>query len=393
MTFIFFRVFFIVSLLVVFCSESRGQETVDVTDTLTVEYGDPLKKPNIFRRIYKYFQESNAPQKEKKFDFSIIGGPHFASDVKLGLGLVASGLYRIDHTDLSVSPSNISLYGDITTTGFYLLGIRGNTIFPHENYRLDANIYFFSFPSKYWGLGYKNASRQNDYTTYKRKEVQIKLDFLRKIAPNTFVGVTGMYRHVNGKDFKDIDFLEGEESDISTFGGGFLISYDSRDFIPNPYSGIYAKLEQTFYPSFLGNDYSFRRTEITARNYTKLWKGAILASDLQGTFNYGEVPWSMMALMGGPYQMRGYYEGQYRDKNLIQTQVELRQKIYNRHGIAAWGGVGNVFPKFSKFKWSQTLPSYGLGYRWEFKNRVNVRLDYGIGKGQSSFYFSINEAF
>lgn len=30
----------------------------------------------------------------------------------------------------------------------------------------------------------------------------------------------------------------------------------------------------------------------------------------------------MVAQMGGAYQMRGYYEGQYQDKNLIQTQIE-----------------------------------------------------------------------
>ena len=101
----------------------------------------------------------------------------------------------------------------------------------------------------------------------------------------------------------------------------------------------------------------------------------------------------MVALLGGSYQMRGYYEGKYRDNNLIQAQIEIRQHIYNRHGIAIWGGAGNVFPKFDHFKWKETLPTYGIGYRWEFKNRVNVRLDYGIGKGQSAFYFNIDEAF
>ena len=36
----------------------------------------------------------------------------------------------------------------------------------------------------------------------------------------------------------------------------------------------------------------------------------------------------------------------------------------------------------------------GVGYRWEFKKNVNVRLDYGFGKsGQSGFLFNINEAF
>lgn len=387
------RIFFIISIFLCLLKTGYSHETVPLQDTVITVPADTAVKNNIFRRIYRYFQQSNEPKSDKKFDFSIIGGPHFSNDTKLGLGLVASGLYRIDRTDMTLSPSNISFYGDITTTGFYLLGIKGNTIFPQDRYRLDANIYFFSFPSKYWGIGYENGSRNDDYTNYKRKEVQIKLDFYRKIAKNTFAGITGMYRYVNGKDFKNISFLEGEKSKISSLGGGVILTYDSRDFIPNPYQGTYAKIEQKFFPKFLGNSYSFRRTDIQARHYDRLWKGAVLASDLNGIFNYGDTPWSMTALLGGPYQMRGYYEGQYRDDNLIEAQVELRQKIYNRHGVAVWVGAGNVFPKFNKFQWDETLPSYGVGYRWEFKNRVNIRLDYGIGKGQSSFYFNINEAF
>lgn len=384
----------LITILYITLSHTNGfcNSGEQVTDSV-VHDSSATEKKSIFRRIYKYFQESNEVKEQKRFDFTIIGGPHFSSDTKLGLGIVASGLYRIDKNDLTISPSNISIYGDVTTTGFYLLGIRGNTIFPKENYRIDANLYFFSFPSKYWGIGYDAGSRENHYTKYKRKEVQVKLDFLRKIAHKTYVGLTGLYRNVNGKDFEDISFLDGEPSNVSTLGGGLFLTYDSRDFIPNPYEGTYAKLEQVFFPGFMGNRHSFRRTELTARHYNRLWKGAVLASDLQGTFNYGDTPWSMVALLGGSYQMRGYYEGQYRDNDLIQFQVELRQKIYNRHGVAIWGGAGNVFPDLKQFKWSETLPTYGLGYRWEFKKRINVRLDYGFGKGQSAFYFNINEAF
>ncbi|MCS2234314.1 BamA/TamA family outer membrane protein [Bacteroides faecis] len=330
-----------VSLALGDCLEDEIMPEVDYRlDTLVQSATDSIIKNNLFQRIYRYFQQSNEVRNDKKIDFSIIGGPHFSKDTKLGLGIVASGLYRLDRTGMSLSPSNISLYGDITTTGFYLLGIDGNTIFPRDLYRLDVNMYFFSFLSQYWGIGYGNGKRNDGYTEYKRKEIQIKLDFYREIAPNTFIGVTGMYRHVNGKDFKDIRFLEGERNKISSLGGGLILTYDSRDFIPNPYKGTYAKIEQTFFPKFLGNCYSFQRTDLQIRHYDELWKGAVLAYDLNGTFKSGNTPWSMVAHLG-----------------------------------------------------KETLPSYGLGYRWEFKNRVNIRLDYGIGKGQSSFYFNINEAF
>ena len=374
-------------------SYSISHGNTPTTDTLSVDSLEsrPAFFKSMYKNVYRYFTEANQEKETKRFDFSVIGGPHFSSDTKLGLGLVASGLYRVDREHLTLPPSNISFYGDVTTTGFYLLGIRGTTIFKEDKYRLGINFYFFSFPSKYWGIGYTNGNQKDHYTTYKRLEKQIRVDFSRRLFPNTYLGVTGLFRHVDGKDFKDPGFLDGEKANIATQGFGLFLTYDSRDFLPNPYRGTYARIDQLFFPDFWGN--KFKRTEVFFRQYNKLWKGAILASDLQGTFNYGNTPWSMVALLGGSYQMRGYYEGQYRDNDLIQTQVELRQHIYNRHGIALWGGAGNVFPKFKYFKWKETLPTYGIGYRWEFKKRVNVRLDYGFGKGQSAFYFNIDEAF
>ena len=84
----------------------------------------PVKR-NFFRKFLNYFNDANKEKKNKKFDFSIIGGPHYSSDTKLGLGLVAAGLYRSDRNDTILPPSNVSLYGDVSTVGFYLLGVRG----------------------------------------------------------------------------------------------------------------------------------------------------------------------------------------------------------------------------------------------------------------------------
>lgn len=112
-----------------------------------------LQSGTSFKKFLNYFNDANKEKKNKKFDFSIIGGPHYSSDTKLGLGLVAAGLYRSDRNDTILPPSNVSLYGDISTVGFYLLGIRGTHLFPHDRYRLNYNLYFYSFPSLYWGTG------------------------------------------------------------------------------------------------------------------------------------------------------------------------------------------------------------------------------------------------
>ena len=103
-------------------------------------------KRSFFKKFLDYFNDANKEKKNKKFDFSVIGGPHYSSDTKFGLGLVAAGLYRTDSADTILPPSNVSLYGDVSTVGFYLLGVRGNHLFPQDKYRLNYNLYFYSFP-------------------------------------------------------------------------------------------------------------------------------------------------------------------------------------------------------------------------------------------------------
>lgn len=365
---------------------------VSVT-TLSAQQTDSTRRTSFFSKVYKYFEGSNEDKTlTKKIDFSIIGGPHYASDVGFGIGLVAAGLYRIDRSDLSIPPSSVSIFGDVATSGFYSLGIRGNTLIKSAKYRIDYTVYFHSMPTLYWGIGYDNGVNA-DPTEYKQLQNEIKSDFLYRVAKNTYIGATADFNYVAGKKFKDISYLNGEDASYINVGVGLTAIYDSRDFIFNASRGFYVKLDQMFFPKAIGNKGALTRTEIFTNYYHKLWKGAVMAYDVHAQVNFGDVPWTQLAIMGGSYRMRGYYIGRYRDNGLIEAQVELRQKVYRRNGVTAWVGGGNVFPSLDKFNVSHTLPNYGIGYRWEFKNRINVRLDYGFGRNQSGFIFNINEAF
>lgn len=350
------------------------------------------EKRNLMQKIYDYFDDSNEEDINKQFDMSFIGGPYYASETKFGVGLVASGLYRTDMTDTDLSPSNVAIYSNFSTSGFYGIGVRNNTIFPRGEYRIDGDVGFSSLPTRYYGIGY-NAGKQKGYSKYTLRDIYINGNFMKRFANNVYAGLAVSFQRLKAKDFKDLSYLENDYMRTTAMGLGTVISYDSRDFIPNPSRGLYLKAEHVYYSRNLGSTTSFDRTEIAFRYYHPAWKDATLAFDFQGIFNTGNVPWNMLALMGNTNRMRGYYEGRYRDKKLLQGQVELRQKITGRHGAAVWAGAGNVFPRMSSLKGSQTLPNFGLGYRWEFKKRVNVRLDYGFGRSQSSFYFNINEAF
>ena len=89
-------------------------------DTTTQHKDSTVQKRTFFKRFLDYFNDANKDKNHKKFDFSIIGGPHYSTDTKLGLGLVAAGLYRTDRNDMLLPPS-ISFRR--TNTGWIILFI------------------------------------------------------------------------------------------------------------------------------------------------------------------------------------------------------------------------------------------------------------------------------
>ncbi|MBO5186203.1 MAG: BamA/TamA family outer membrane protein [Prevotella sp.] len=353
-----------------------------------------VKRKSFFDKFLDYFNDANKNKHDRKFDFSIIGGPHYSTDTKLGLGLVAAGLYKTDRRDSLLPPSDVSLFSDVSTVGFYMLGIRGNNIMPKDRARLDYTVYFYSFPSRFWGVGYDMGNNDDNESDMKRWQARVRASLLVRVAENLYVGPTAMYDFVKASDMERPELLAGMSRHASCFGMGLSLVYDSRDVLTNPHRGARVAVSQYFRPRFIGNSYTFSTTDIAASAYRTVWGGGVLAAEVRSVLNSGDTPWALMALLGGSNSMRGYYEGRYRDKNKIEGQVELRQHVWKRNGITAWIGAGSVFDRFSSLRVRRILPNYGIGYRWEFKKNVNVRLDYGFGKnGQSGFLFNINEAF
>lgn len=378
-------------------SEEVGKDEEDDKNDKSEEDGKVEVKKNekksFITRLLDYFNDANK-KNDKRFDFSIIGGPHYATDTKLGLGLVAAGIYRSDPTDSLLLPSNVSLFGDVSTVGFYLLGVRGTHIFPRDRYRAVYTLYFYSFPCKFWGMGFDMGDNDDNKSDMKRWQVHVKGSFLWNLGSNLFLGPSLAYDYIIGKDMERPELLAGMDRHTDNYGVGFTFMLDNRDNLTYPHRGYYVNLTQMVRPRFMGNDYAFSTTELQMNAYQQPWRGAVLAEDIRSTFNFGNPSWGMMAQLGGSSAMRGYYEGRYRDKHMIEVTVELRQHVWKRNSITAWLGAGTVFPKFSQMRSRHILPNFGLGYRWEFKKNVNVRLDYGFGKsGQRGFLFNINEAF
>lgn len=369
---------------------TASPDTLAPFDTLALK-----PKRGLVARVLQYFAESDKPKPNKKIDFGIIGGPHYASDTGVGLGLVASALYSTDRSDSTLELSNASLYSDVSSKGFLMIGLRGNTFLPRKRYRLDYRLYVYTFPSYLWGFSYPESDNDDNKSKYSRTKFEVMARFLMPLNRYSYLGPIARYQYVHAYKLKDHapELLGGRPLTVSDVSVGVSYTFDSRDFMLNASRGWFVQVDLTANPTFLGNNHTYWSGELQVATYRRAWRGAILAGELHTRQSVGSVPWPMLSDVGSSNRMRGYYEGRYRDKNVVDAQVELRQHIWHRNGLVVWLGAAEVFPDYGSLRFRRILPNAGVGYRWQFKKGVNVRLDYGFSRNGTGFIFNINEAF
>ncbi len=372
--------------------------------------------------VYNFLANSNKLRSDITYDGGFVAGPAYNVNTGFAIGGGYSALYSMDKTDPKLKKSIINGYFQVSVKGIVAVGVEGHNYMKGDKTRLNYDFVFTHYPSAFWGIGY-DTSQENYYKSidwdkanygnglknpYRvdSKQIMLKLetDYTWRLAKNLYMGpkLEFLYSTLynTGGNEATMDRLlmarygESQPYTLVTTGLGFTFTYDSRDFAMNAYKGHYFNLQQLgFIPGI--NKYGFLSTDVKYQFYTPLWKKCTMAVQAHGRFNYGNdiIPWTRLASTGNQGMGRGYFFGQYRDNNVAECQLELRQRLIWRLGVVAWVGAINVFESFNKIYMDHTLPSYGFGLRWEFKPRVNVRVDWGFTKTGNSIVFNMAEAF
>ncbi len=394
------------ALCVHFPALMRAQETntaTHVADTVVVMDYDTYRslhypaqaatKEKPFWRWLKQNIFGSEAASARPFDYTLVAGPFYNATTSFCIAAGVTGQYRWDRSDSLLQKSSVSAVAQVSIKGMVSAEITGANFMKHDRLRWNYKLRWQRQPMDFWGIGYE-AGRFNPAVELNRNRIYFRPEVLTRVAPNFFVGASVNLNYTNATDLGNKELIGNQRTKIFATGIGPIVQYDSRDYAANAHRGIFFRAEQLFYPAKL-NKMPFYSTDITLSGYQPLWKGAVGCFEAHGWFNYGdEIPWTMLAQVAdNSCRMRGYYEGRYRDRNIMEVQVELRQKVWRQLGVTVFGGAANVFGHFDDIHWRQTLPNYGVGLRFEFKKRTNLRLDLGFTKNKPGVVFNINEAF
>lgn len=356
---------------------------------------------------------------QRNFHYNILGGPSYTPDFGVLIGGSALMTFRMNPKDTTMRRSVVPMALAFMFEGGGLnLMVKPQLFFKDDKFRIFGVLNYKNTRENFYGIGYntnKNYERNDSTSQYRYSGFQVNPWFLFRMGKsNIFFGpqIDISYDKLSEPakylpQQADYAAAGGDENGYKNFssGIGFLLSYDTRDIPANPYRGTYVDLRGIMYQKWLGSDKNFYRLELDYRQYKSVGQRKVLAWTLQSKNTFGRhIPLTKYALSGTPFDLRGYYMGQYRDKSSHVALVEYRQmfntdrstwlkRITSHLGYVAWGGVGFMGPTPGKIE--GVLPNAGLGLRIEVQPRMNVRFDYGrnfVNK-QNLFYFNMTEAF
>jgi hypothetical protein len=354
--------------------------------------------PKFIRKMY--FEKDTT----KRSSFVIL--PVLSSAPETGVEVGGASLYSFysDTLQQGTRVSNIFAYATITTKGQNRLNISTTYWSPQNKYHFFAGIGRIDFPIDFYGIG--NDTRKASADRLGQKRYRLLLEGEKQIAKNLYVGfVAGGYKYdfTNANPtgiFNTSPQVEDRAGGTFVYIGPSLI-YDNRNNNTYTTKGVIVNAYYNIRQGIFGNNsYNGGFFNIEYAQFIPVSKKLVLGLNIQEQSLTGtRSPFYLLPTLGNDEIMRGYYEGRYRDRNLLVGQAELRYRLSERFGVVGFVGAGEVFR--SSFALSALKPNLGGGLRYFFdiEKGLAVRVDYGIGQqpaGEqraSGLYIGLGQAF
>jgi outer membrane protein assembly factor BamA len=345
--------------------------------------------PLLFTLCFSLFTFPNASAQDTIKRVKILPVPTigFSPETRTYLGAVTLFTFNLFNDSLTRT-SNAKFEFNYTWNKQLILDTEWNYFFKEEKWFTKGKLQYSDYPDFYYGVG-SNTPEINKLLFYS-KRIVFEANILKKVGSKFFFGPN--VRYINYYNvFYTGALTYPELTGSSTVGVGITLLKDTRDNLLTPEKGIYFNFNAGY--NFSKSNYT--QTTIDLRYYKTFAGKYTWANRLFSEFNFGTPAFYDYAFLGGDQFVRGYDYGRYRDKDLTSWQTEFRSPLIWRVGMAAFGGLSNLY-NANNFNLENTKPNYGLGLRFlvDKHDKTNLRFDYAMGNGDNSgFYISFGESF
>jgi outer membrane protein assembly factor BamA len=193
------------------------------------------------------------------------------------------------------------------------------------------------------------------------------------------------------------------------------LMYDTRDFEPDPYRGLFVELGNEHSARYTGSEFTFHKMLLQARHFLpiapRVLKRALLATRLgYGTIIGEQAPffeyqdqWSAegsIRALGGSQTLRGFKANRFLGRTVAFLNLELRLRFADfdvlgqnlTFTIASFVDLGSVGDKV--FLIAPTLRAAGgTGLRIGWNRSTVIVADYAFSREDAQFFINFNQSY
>jgi hypothetical protein len=342
-----------------------------------------------------------------KSDHGIVGAPFMQYAPETGLAFGAAGLYyfHIHRDTLEGSPnrpSSFSIGATYTQKQQFSTGMDYTLNFSEDHYYIYGGLDYKRYPFKFFGVGDHNPKDPIDNYTplWWGGDLLGAVNLIRtKKGEGLSAGIATLFRHdqiVSSEPGGIIATgnLPGAKGGTSA-GWGFVTFYDTRDNAYSTLEGQFVDFRTMFYSKAFGSSFNFVKLMLDTRDFIPAFSGHVIAFQGLLTLTNGGEPFYTMAQLGGENNMRGIFQGRFRNNDMAVLQGEYRIPVFWRFGLVGFADIGEVAGTVRDFNFPGIKWTAGAGIRFLFSEteRVVVCFDVGFGSDCSAVYFYVKEAF
>lgn len=321
----------------------------------------------------------------------------YAPETSLGIGAFGVHFFRLEESSQERRASSVAAVALYTLKAQLLAELIPELYWNEDRAHLWSKLDYRHYPNKFWKIG--NRSPDGSEESYS----EIRWRWLGRIG-HAIRGPLFLYGHVEiiSMELSALEpdgqlasgVLSGSQGGISVAVGPALV-WDTRDHVLSPHTGERYSISLATAQPLLGSRYEFTTLVFDLRNYFPIIDEHTLATNFVFMMQDRAAPFYQLPKLGGAELLRGYYDGRFRDRNLMLLQTEYRLPLFWRFGAVAFAGLGGVAHTPTAFRFDAPEWSLGGGLRLLLNRdeKLNLRADFGVGRDSFGFYVNAGEVF
>lgn len=233
--------------------------------------------------------------------------------------------------------SSVAVFAAYSLKNQFIASLAPTLYLQGERWSVGGSMNAIFFPGIFYEIG--RESRESSAEDYTQRLFSASLEVSRTVVSSLRAGLQIAVAHARITEVEAGGILESHGVEGSNggliVGFGPVVAWDSRDQNMATQSGSLYQVAANFYPSFIGSEYAYGVATFSARRFFAVTRDHTLALGAIGQLGWGDMPFQVMAKLGGDSNLRGYFDSRHIDIHGVVAQAEYRLPLYWKIGGAS----------------------------------------------------------